>query len=95
MPKLLKDLKASKKIEITRSEFEQSIQMHIEKIKDAVEECIDGSGHEVNEINHTLLVGGSTRIPIISKTIEKAGQTSFKKLMLMKLLQQVLLFMQD
>ena len=36
-----------------------------------LEECIDGSGHEVGEINHTLLVGGSTRIPIISKTIEK------------------------
>ena len=60
-----------KKIEITRSEFEQSIQMHIEKLKMLLEECIDGSGHEVNEINHTLLVGGSTRIPIISKTIEK------------------------
>jgi molecular chaperone DnaK len=60
-----------KKIEISRSEFEQSIQMHIEKLKMLLEECIDGSGHEVGEINHTLLVGGSTRIPIISKTIEK------------------------
>ena len=60
-----------KKIEILRSEFEQSIQMHIEKLKMLLEECIDGSGHEVSEINHTLLVGGSTRIPIISKTIEK------------------------
>jgi molecular chaperone DnaK len=60
-----------KKIEISRSEFEQSIQMHIEKLKMLLEECIDGSGHEVSEINHTLLVGGSTRIPIISKTIEK------------------------
>ena len=60
-----------KKIEISRSEFEQSIQMHIEKLKMLLEECIDGSGHEVGEINHTLLVGGSTRIPIISKTIQK------------------------
>ena len=60
-----------KKIEITRSEFEQSIQMHIEKLKMLLEECIDGSNHEAKEINHTLLVGGSTRIPIISKTIEK------------------------
>ena len=60
-----------KKIEITRAEFEQSIQMHIEKLKMLLEECIDGSGHEAKEISHTLLVGGSTRIPIISKTIEK------------------------
>ena len=60
-----------KKIEITRAEFEQSIQMHIEKLKMLLEECIDGSGHEAKEISQTLLVGGSTRIPIISKTIEK------------------------
>jgi molecular chaperone DnaK (HSP70) len=45
--------------------------MHIEKLKMLLEECIDGSGHEAKEISHTLLVGGSTRIPIISKTIEK------------------------
>jgi len=60
-----------KKIEITIAEFEQSIQMHIEKLKMLLEECIDGSGSRVDEISHTLLVGGSTRIPIISKTIEK------------------------
>ena len=63
--------KGPKKIEITRAEFEQSIQMHIEKLKMLMEECIDGSGCDTKEINHTLLVGGSTRIPIINKTIEK------------------------
>ena len=68
---VIEGLEGPKKIEITRTEFEQSIQMHIEKLKMLLEECIDGSGHEVSEINHTLLVGGSTRIPIISKTIEK------------------------
>ncbi len=68
---VVEGLEGPKKIEISRSEFEQSIQMHIEKLKMLLEECIDGSGHEVGEINHTLLVGGSTRIPIISKTIEK------------------------
>ena len=68
---VIEGLEGPKKIEITRTEFEQSIQMHIEKLKMLLEECIDGSGHEVREINHTLLVGGSTRIPIISKTIEK------------------------
>ena len=68
-----------KKIEITRAEFEQSIQMHIEKLKMLLEECIDGSGHEAKEISQTLLVGGSTRIPIISKTIEKVlGQPPLK-----------------
>ena len=60
-----------KKIKITRAEFEESIQMHIEKLKMLMEECVDGSGLSAKEISHTLLVGGSTRIPIISKTIEK------------------------
>ena len=60
-----------KKIKISRIEFEQSIQMHIEKLKMLMEECLDGSGYDPKEISHTLLVGGSTRIPIITKTIEK------------------------
>ncbi len=60
-----------KKIEITRSEFEQSIQTHIEKLKMLMEEALDGSGLKPENISHTLLVGGSTRIPIVTKTIEQ------------------------
>jgi molecular chaperone DnaK len=62
--------KGPKKIEITRSEFEQSIQTHIEKLKMLMEEALDGSGLKPENISHTLLVGGSTRIPIVTKTIE-------------------------
>ena len=62
--------KGPKKIEITRSEFEQSIQTHIEKLKMLMEEALDGSGLKPENISHTLLVGGSTRIPLVTKTIE-------------------------
>jgi molecular chaperone DnaK len=62
--------KGPKKIEITRPEFEQSIQTHIEKLKMLMEEALDGSGLKPENISHTLLVGGSTRIPAIIKTIE-------------------------
>jgi len=62
--------KGPKKIEITRNEFEQSIQTHIEKLKMLMEEALDGSGLKSENISHTLLVGGSTRIPIVTKTIE-------------------------
>ena len=62
--------KGPKKIEITRNEFEQSIQTHIEKLKMLMEEALDGSGLKPENISHTLLVGGSTRIPIVTKTIE-------------------------
>tara|TARA_B100001123_G_scaffold302583_1_gene337761 strand:+ start:275 stop:1822 length:1548 start_codon:yes stop_codon:yes gene_type:complete len=60
-----------KKIEISRSEFEQSIQTHVEKLKMLMEEALDGSGLKPENVSHTLLVGGSTRIPIVTKTIEK------------------------
>ena len=59
-----------KKIEISRSEFEQSIQTHIEKLKMLMEEALEGSGLKPENVSHTLLVGGSTRIPIVTKTIE-------------------------
>ena len=59
-----------KKIEISRSEFQQSIQTHIEKLKMLMEEALEGSGLKPENVSHTLLVGGSTRIPIITKTIE-------------------------
>ena len=67
---VIEGLKGPKKIEITRSEFEQSIQTHIEKLKMLMEEALDGSGLKPENISHTLLVGGSTRIPIVTKTIE-------------------------
>lgn len=62
--------KGPKKIEISKLEFEQSIQTHLEKLKMLMEEALDGSGLKPENVNHTLLVGGSTRIPIIIKTIE-------------------------
>ena len=36
-----------------------------------MEEALDGSGLKPENVSHTLLVGGSTRIPIVTKTIEK------------------------
>ena len=45
----------AKEIEITRAEFEQSIQTHIEKLKMLMEEALDGSGLKAENISHTLL----------------------------------------
>ena len=63
--------KGPKKIQITRVEFEESIQTHLEKLKMLMEEVLDGSGLKPENISHTLLVGGSTRIPIVTKTIQE------------------------
>ena len=58
------------KIEITREEFNEKIQTHLEKLKMLMEEVLDSANIKPNDVAHTLLVGGSTRIPIISETIE-------------------------
>ena len=63
--------KGPKKIQITRAEFEESIQTHLEKLKMLMEEVLDGCGLKPENISHTLLVGGSTRIPIVTKTIQE------------------------
>ena len=57
------------KIEITLEEFEESIQTYIEKIKMLIEEAMEASGMNPSRINQTLLVGGSTRMPIITKVL--------------------------
>ena len=61
--------KGSQKIEITQEEFEESIQTYIEKIKMLIEEAMEASGMNPSRINQTLLVGGSTRMPIITKVL--------------------------
>tara|TARA_B100001093_G_scaffold510831_1_gene577486 strand:- start:409 stop:1296 length:888 start_codon:yes stop_codon:yes gene_type:complete len=61
--------KGLQKVEITQEEFEESIQTYIEKIKMLIEEAMDASGMNAKRINQTLLVGGSTRIPIITKVL--------------------------
>ena len=61
--------KGPQQIEITQEEFEESIQTYIEKIKMLIEEAMEASGMKSSRINQTLLVGGSTRIPIITKIL--------------------------
>ena len=61
--------KGPQKIEITQEEFEESIQTYIEKIKMLIEEAMEASGMNPSRINQTLLVGGSTRMPIITKVL--------------------------
>ena len=61
--------KGAQQIEITLEEFEESIQTYIEKIKMLIEEAMEASGMKPSRINQTLLVGGSTRIPLITKIL--------------------------
>lgn len=59
------------KIEITRGEFEKSINIYLEKIKMLMEDALEGADCKPDQITQTLLVGGSTRIPCVVDTITK------------------------
>ena len=64
-------LKGDLKIEVSRDEFEDSIQTFIEKTKMLIEEALEASNMNPKRINQTLLVGGSTRVPIVTKSLTK------------------------
>jgi len=58
-------------IEITKNEFEESIQTYIEKTKMLIEEAMESAGMKPSRINQVLLVGGSTRVPAIVESLTK------------------------
>jgi molecular chaperone DnaK len=58
--------KGPHKIDVSRKEFEDSIDTYIEKIKMLMEEALDRAECKANNISQTLLVGGSPRMPIVS-----------------------------
>lgn len=63
--------KGPHKIDVSRTEFEDSIDTYIEKIKMLMEEALDRADCKPNNISQTLLVGGSTRMPFVSEIINK------------------------
>ena len=63
--------KGPHKIEVSRKEFEDSIDTYVEKIKMLMEEALERAECKANNISQTLLVGGCTRMPIVSEIITK------------------------
>merc|ERR1712137_655084 len=55
----------------TRSKLEQIVGDMIEKTRKPCEACTKDSGLKNNEIDEVLLVGGSTRMPLVSKVVQQ------------------------
>ncbi len=68
---IIEGTKGPVKIDISRKEFENSIDTYLEKIKMLMEEALDRAELKASNIHQTLLVGGSTRIPIVTEIIKK------------------------
>ncbi|MFB0525304.1 MAG: Hsp70 family protein [Phycisphaerae bacterium] len=59
------------RVEITREMFEEAISSLIARIDILLEVALEEAGLESSEIDKILLVGGSTRIPLVQQRLEK------------------------
>lgn len=56
---------------ITRAKFEQLISDLVDRTVGPCKKAIEDSGYSANEIDEVILVGGSTRIPLVQETVKK------------------------
>ena len=68
LPNLIKDEGGnvhSLEFEITKEQFEEAIRPLILQSKEAVERALQSAGMEMSDIARIILVGGSTRVPLV------------------------------
>lgn len=56
-------------VEITREQFENLIRKYVDRTRDIIEDVLQRSGKTIEEINKVILVGGSTMVPIVKRTV--------------------------
>ena len=56
---------------ITRAKFESLISDLIARTEEPCKKALNDSGFKLNEIDEVILVGGSTRIPMVQETVKK------------------------
>ena len=56
-------------VDLTRSKFEQLIGDLVQKTVEPVKQALKDAGLSASDINHVLLVGGSTRVPVVIETV--------------------------
>lgn len=61
----------SASVRITRSELETMIDPALERTLDAVEHALDGAKVSQNQLEHVLLLGGSSRIPLVAQRLSE------------------------
>ncbi|WP_025272997.1 molecular chaperone DnaK [Haloglycomyces albus] len=58
-------------ISITRAEFEQITSDLLDRTKKPFDQAIKDAGIQLSDINHVIMVGGSTRMPAVSEMVKK------------------------
>jgi molecular chaperone HscA len=62
---------AGEKISITKEVFESLVQPIVNKTMDCCVNAMKDAGLQVSDINTVLMVGGSTRVPLVKQTVAK------------------------
>ena len=57
-------------LELTRSKFEQMIEKLVERTMGPVKQALKDAGMKPGEVDEIVLVGGSTRMPLVQKRVE-------------------------
>jgi molecular chaperone DnaK len=73
LPFITADANGPKHLEVklTRAKFEQLTADLTNRCKDPMEKALSDSGFKISEINEVILVGGSTRMPVIQELVKK------------------------
>ena len=58
-------------LEITRDQFNSEIRDLIRQTKEAVQKALDGAKLSIEDIDRILLVGGSTKIPLVKEMLQE------------------------
>jgi actin-like ATPase involved in cell morphogenesis len=58
-------------IRLTREEFEETVQPRLEETVRALERCVHSAGKTIEQLDQILLVGGTSRIPLVSAYIHE------------------------
>lgn len=58
-------------VELSRQEYEQMILPLVEKTLDSVSQALDDAGKKASDLSAILLVGGSTRTPLVSRLLQE------------------------
>ncbi|MEN6338662.1 MAG: molecular chaperone DnaK [Clostridiaceae bacterium] len=66
-------------ITITRAKFNELINDLVEQTKTLVQKCLSDSGLSASQVDKVILVGGSSRIPVVQDMVKKiTGKEPFK-----------------
>lgn len=58
-------------VKLTRAQFEKLAGSIIERIKAPCQKCLEDAGVKASDINEVILVGGSTRIPLVQNLVKE------------------------